>query len=179
MVKGLIRETSFWIEGIVAALPYSTIGNLLRRLYWSKRLKIPGRDIAVFPGVHFFCIEALEIGEGVSINLNVHINPCHGFIKLGNNVLLGPNCVLRAADHVYSDATRPIKTQGHRGGRIIIEDDCWLGANVVVLKDVTIGRGSIIGAGAVVTRDIPPFSIAAGVPARIIGRRGQQPGEQP
>jgi acetyltransferase-like isoleucine patch superfamily enzyme len=105
------------------------------------------------------------------LNLNVLIDPCDGFIRIGDNVIIGPNCVLRAADHIYSDITKAIKFQGHRGGHIIIEDNCWLGANVVVLKDVTIGKGSIIGAGAVVTRDIPPNSIAVGVPARVMRSR--------
>lgn len=166
------KEIILWIEGILTELPYTTLGNRLRRVYWGKKLKIRGKDIGIYPGVRFFCTETLTIGTGVSINLNVLIDPCDGSITIGNNVLIGPNCVLRAADHIFSDPQTPIKTQGHRGGHIIIEDDCWLGANVVILKDVTIGKGSIVGAGSVVTKDIPPLSIAAGVPARIIGHRG-------
>lgn len=109
----------------------------------------------------------------MAFNQNVLIDACSGFIKLGNNVIIGPNSVLRAANHIFTDLDKPIRYQGHSGGKIIIEDDCWLGANVIVLKDVTVGKGSVIGAGAIVTKDIPPLSIAVGVPARVIGHRGQ------
>lgn len=165
------NEVCAWIDGLVVVLPYSRIGNTIRRVYWSRRLKIPDGNISISPGVRFFCTEAIKIGEGVSINFNVLIDSCGGSISIGNNVLIGPNCVFRAADHVFSDITRPINKQGHFGGRIVIEDDCWLAANVVVVKDVTIGKGSVIGAGAVVTKNIPQYSIAGGVPARVIGNR--------
>ncbi len=173
MLKKTTGEIIFWIEGILTNLPYSVLGNCLRRVYWGRKLKIPGKDIAIFPGVKFVCTETMTIGTGVSINFNVLIDACQGYITIGDNVLIGPNCVLRAADHIFSNPKKPIKTQGHRGGHIIIEDDCWLGANVVILRDVTIGRGSIVGAGAVVNRDIPSLSIAVGVPARIVGSRDQ------
>ncbi len=135
-----------------------------------KKFGIRSQNIAIFPGVRFFGIETIKIG-GVSINYNVLIDACDGSIFIGNDVLIGPNCVLRAADHVFIDTTRPINTQGHLGGKIIIEDDCWLGANVVVVKDVKIGKGSVIAAGSVVTKNILPYSIVAGVPARVIGQR--------
>lgn len=160
---------SRWLEGILTVLPYSILGNRLRSLYWGRKLGFPGHGSIIFPGVRFF--GNLSIGSGVNINFNVLISASEGRITIGNDVLIGPNCVLRAANHVYDDPHTPIKHQGHAGGIIIIEDDCWLGANVVVLKDVTIGTGSIIGAGAVVNCDIPPGSIAVGVPARVIAHR--------
>ncbi len=63
-------------------------------------------------------------------------------------------------------------SQGHQPGTVIIEDDVWIGANCVITPDVRIGRGAVIGAGAVVTRNVAPYTIAGGVPAREIGRRG-------
>lgn len=176
MLRKIKNEACSWFEGLVTVLPYSRIGNTLRRLYWSRRLKIPDGDISIFPSVKFFCTEAIKIGGGVSINYNVLIDSCGGSISIGNDVLIGPNCVLRAADHIFSDITRPINKQGHLGGEIIIEDDCWLAANVVVVKGVTIGKGSIVGAGAVVTKSIPPYSIAGGIPARVIGHRKESKG---
>ena len=114
---------------------------------------------------------SLRLGDRVSINRNVHLDASQGDIQIGNDCLIGPNCVLRAADHVFEDATRPIRTQGHAGGTIILEDDVWLASNVVVIRNVRIGRGSVIGSQSVVTRDIPPFSIAFGVPARVVRSR--------
>jgi acetyltransferase-like isoleucine patch superfamily enzyme len=77
-----------------------------------------------------------------------------------------------ANNHNFADLTRPMNSQGVTSKGIVIENDCWLGTGVKVLDGVRIGRGSIIGAGAVVTKDIPPYSIAVGVPAKVIGQRG-------
>lgn len=118
--------------------------------------------------------ESVSIGEGVKINLNVLIDSCSGGrIEIGNHVMIGPYCVLRSADHVFSDASRPMQFQGHAEGNIVIEDDCWLGSHVVVTRNVTIGKGSVIGAHSVVTHDIPPYSIAMGVPAVV--KKSRQP----
>jgi acetyltransferase-like isoleucine patch superfamily enzyme len=73
--------------------------------------------------------------------------------------------------HQYEDVDLPIKFQGAtEGGPVRIERDCWIGANVFILPNVTIGRHAVIGANAVVNRDIPAFSVAVGVPARVIRR---------
>jgi len=112
------------------------------------------------------------IGDNVALNYNVMINAdCGGKISIGDHVRIGPYTVLRAANHNHSDIERPIYLQGHQSGVILIEEDVWLGANVSVLPNVKIGRSSIIGAGSVVVTDIPPFSIAAGVPAKVIKNR--------
>jgi len=116
--------------------------------------------------------ERIEIGDNVSFNSNVMINAdIGGNIKIGSNVLMGPNVVVRASNHMFKNKTIPIAEQGHLSGSIIIEDDVWIGANVVILPNVSIGKGSVIGAGAVVTKDIDCFSIAVGVPAKVIDQR--------
>jgi galactoside O-acetyltransferase len=115
---------------------------------------------------------SIEIGNHVAMNSNALIDANEsGKILIGNNCLLGPNVVLRASDHTFARVDMPIRLQGHSGGVIVLEDDVWLAANVVVTRDTRIGRGSIVGAGSVVTHDIPPYSIAAGAPARVIGSR--------
>jgi len=112
----------------------------------------------------------LTIGDNLSLNSNVVIAASGGRIHIGNDVLIGPNVVLRAADHGLSRAT-PIIRQPHVGGVITIEDDVWIGANAVILKDVTLRKGSVVAAGAVVVKDTEPFSIVGGVPARKISER--------
>jgi len=115
----------------------------------------------------------IQFGDRVSFNTNVYINAClGGKISLGNDVLIGPNSVLRASDHVTTDLDRPINQQGHTGGEIIIEDDVWVGGNVTAVGGVRIGKGSVVAAGAVVTHDVEPYTVVGGVPAVFIKKRG-------
>lgn len=100
-------------------------------------------------------------------------------IKIGKYCLIAPHVGIFANNHVFTDPDRPIVEQGHTYKGIVIEDDCWLGSGVKVVDGVTIGRGSIIGAGAVVNKDIPPYSIAVGVPAKVIGSRKSVNKNQP
>ncbi len=94
-----------------------------------------------------------------------------GGVTIGDDVYTGPMVQIVAVNHVYDDPNRPIREQGITAQGITIEDDVWLGASAVVVDGVTIGRGSVIGAGAVVTTDIPPYSIAVGAPARPVKDR--------
>jgi len=97
-----------------------------------------------------------------------------GQIRIGDGVRIAPHAMLIAANHNFEDADRPIHVQGLTPAPITIEDDIWLGGRVNVTAGATIGRGSVIGAGAVVTRDVPEFSIAVGVPAKVVGHRGEK-----
>jgi acetyltransferase-like isoleucine patch superfamily enzyme len=96
-----------------------------------------------------------------------------GGVCIGNDVYTGPMVQILAVNHVYADHTRLIREQGITAQGINIEDDVWIGAGAAVLDGVTIGRGSVIGAGAVVANDIPPFSIAVGAPAKPVKDRRQ------
>lgn len=117
-----------------------------------------------------------EAGEGLKLGDNSNIGPysfigCSGYIELGHNVMMGPRVSLLAENHNFEQTNIPMKDQGVTRGTIVIEDDCWLGANCSVLSNVRIGRGSIVATGAVVTKDVPPYSIVGGVPAKIIKSR--------
>ncbi len=94
-----------------------------------------------------------------------------GPITIGKNCLIGSHSGIYGNNHNFADPQRNIAEQGITCKGITIEDDCWLGTGVKVLDGVTIGHGSVIGAGAVVTKDIPPYSVAVGVPAKVISRR--------
>jgi acetyltransferase-like isoleucine patch superfamily enzyme len=95
---------------------------------------------------------------------NVIIGP----VTIGNNVILAQNIVASGLNHTYTDINLPIQQQNVTTAPITIEDDCWIAANVVITAGVTIGKHSVIAGGAVVTKDIPPFSVAAGNPAKVI-----------
>ncbi|UBF25155.1 acyltransferase [Kovacikia minuta CCNUW1] len=94
-----------------------------------------------------------------------------GRIKIGRNCLIASHTSMYANSHNFSNLDIPISKQGLTCKGIQIEDDCWLGTGVRILDGVTIGKGSVIGAGAVVTKDIPPYSVAVGVPAKVIKNR--------
>jgi acetyltransferase-like isoleucine patch superfamily enzyme len=117
-----------------------------------------------------------EKGEGLRIGNNSNIGPysyigCSGYIEIGDNVMISPRVSIYAENHNYSNTTIPIKQQGITRQNVKIDDDCWIAANSVILAGVTIGRGSVVAAGSVVTKDIPPYSVVAGVPAKIISQR--------
>lgn len=131
-----------------------------------------GTRVSILKGFNLTGLEntTIVIGDRTFINFDVLLNG-PGHIKIGKDCLLAPRVALIAVNHIFSDTTRPINIQGHTAKGITIEDDCWLGFGVCVVDGVTIGKGSIIGAGAVVTKDIPPYSIAVGVPAKVVAKR--------
>jgi len=105
------------------------------------------------------------IGDNTLIGMsNVIIGP----ITIGNNVIFAQNIVASGLNHEYTDVNTPIHAQEILVSAIVIEDDCWIAANSVITAGVTIGRHSVIAAGAVVTKNIPPNSVAAGNPAKVI-----------
>lgn len=105
------------------------------------------------------------IGDRTRIGMG---NTLIGPVTVGNDVRFAQNVVLSGLNHSYQDVTCPIHAQGVSTAPIVVEDESWLGANVVVVAGVTIGKHSIIAAGAVVTKNIPPYSVAVGNPARVI-----------
>jgi acetyltransferase-like isoleucine patch superfamily enzyme len=111
-----------------------------------------------------------EIGDCSYIGPNA-VMGAGGSIVIGNHVLMGPNVTITAESHVFDDPGARIDEQGVRHEGIVIEDDCWIGGGATVLGGVRIGRGSVIGARALVTQSIPPYSVAVGVPARVIRSR--------
>lgn len=116
----------------------------------------------------------IHIGEGTIIEPRVHIAAATK-LTIGRHVLFASNVFVTDHDHGFLDPNLPVSHQPLIVAPTRVEDWAWLGENAVILKGVTIGRGAVIGANSVVTRDIPPFAIAAGVPARVIGMRPEEP----
>jgi galactoside O-acetyltransferase len=195
MQNRFIIEFGQWAAGILNVIP-GAIGNKLRYLFYKNKFAECGRNIQISQGCHFrgcknirlgnnigFGLnsqvyangkgkERIDFGDNVYLNSNVMINADQGGkIKIGSNVLFGPNVVVRASNHQFQDRNVPILDQGHKEGTIMIGDDVWIGANAVVLLDLTVGNGAIIAAGAVVTGNVEAYSIVAGVPAKKIADR--------
>jgi len=115
---------------------------------------------------------AITIGRNCFIG-EFNVVRGQGGVHIGDDVYTGPMVQIVAVNHVYDDPNRPIREQGITAQGIKIEDDVWIGAGAAVLDGVTIGRGSVIGAGSIVANDIPPYSIAVGTPAKPIKDRRQ------
>jgi len=100
-----------------------------------------------------------------------------GGIMIGDRVYTAPMVQMLAVNHIYHDPTRPMIEQGITAQGITVEDDVWIGAGAIITDGVRIGQGAVIAAGAVVTKDVPAHTVAAGVPARMIKeiRKGDQP----
>lgn len=156
-------------------LHYSAYSHVRER----RRLSM-GKGSAIAPNVSF------RNGNRISMGRDCHIGErCYlwagdstGRIIFGDFVSLAPGVFITASDYQFV-AGRPFRQQEKRERDVRIGDDVWLGAQVVVTAGVSIGDGCIVGAGAVVTKDLPPGSIAAGVPARIIGKRDPSGIENP
>jgi galactoside O-acetyltransferase len=194
LVKIFSQEVSAWIETLFRYVP-GRIGAKVRQVYWGKRflgsgnLRIGNDCTFVKPkamrfsgltmindGCYFNADGgSITAGNWTAFNIGAHINAsCGGNIILGDYCLIGPGVVMRTANHRFEKKEVNIRGQGHQIADIVIEDDCWIGANAVILSGVQFGRGAIIGAGAVVTRDIPSMAIAVGVPAKVLKYRGAQ-----
>lgn len=112
----------------------------------------------------------IEIGDNSGIGIDALLDSTGGII-IGNNVMMGPDVMIFTQNHAYEDINRPMIEQGSICSPVIIEDDVWIGARVIILPGTRIGKSAIIGAGAVVASDVPPFSVVGGNPARILKTR--------
>ncbi len=127
-----------------------------------------GRDVNIEHGAYFGSGRLIEIGDYSGIGVDCHV-PAD--IRIGKDVMMGPDVLIigQHQSHRFDDLSMPMRLQGREDvAPVVIEDDVWLGARVIVLPGIRIGHGSVIGAGAIVTRDVPPFAVCAGNPARIV-----------
>lgn len=187
------------VAGVLNGVPGRT-GRMLRRMFYRPRFAACGPRLSIGEHSEICCPQNVRLGDGIYLdrgfvlracdrativigndfgaNGNVRlIADCGGRIEIGDKVIIGPNVVIRAADHAMERIDVPIREQGHSAGTIVIGNDVWIAANVVVLRGARIGDHAVIGAGSVVTGEIPSFAVAAGAPARVIRSRndGQRP----
>jgi acetyltransferase-like isoleucine patch superfamily enzyme len=113
----------------------------------------------------------IYIGDRTRIGLGCTLI---GPVKIGNDVGVAQGVVLTGLNHNYEDVTMPISKQGVSTAPIVVEDEVWLGANCVILAGTTIGKHSIVAAGSVITKNVPPYSLAFGNPARVIRQYNQE-----
>jgi acetyltransferase-like isoleucine patch superfamily enzyme len=152
-----------------AFIRFPVQGNVLEALD-DGRLEI-GEHTLLEPGCWLTIAEGgrLEIGSGTFLNMGCMV-AVQNRVTIGNHTMLANGCFVSDASHRYDDPDTPVPWQGFTSkGPTTIGSNCWFGVNCVVTSGVAVGDRCVIGSNSVVTRDLPPRVIAAGVPARVIG----------
>jgi len=143
--------------------------HFLRDLFFKLSFKKIGKDVLIDYKTFFRYMGNIEVGNSVSINRGCELFTSANLgtkITLKDNVVLSPNVKIYSAGHDYRYLNLPDTSSD-----ILIEDHVWVGANVIILQGVTIGAGSVVSANSVVTKDVSPYSIVAGIPAKKIKER--------
>lgn len=142
----------------------------MRSWVCSRLFESAGPGLNVHHGAAFGLGRNIRVGDETNIGIDAYINGRGGVI-LGDNVLMGPEVMIYTGTHTFSHPVMPIRRQPMRYAPVTIGNDVWLGARSIILPGITIDDGCIVGANSVVTKDLPPRSIAVGSPARVIGNR--------
>jgi maltose O-acetyltransferase len=167
----VIRVLNYLTNEVVAKIPSFT----LRHAWYTKVLGVrlaPGAGIHLGLYLWFYGPGQLR-RTGVSFGRNARVNrrctlDVRGGLTVGANASISPEVVILTASHRVNDPEFPVETRP-----VVIEDNVWIGTRAVILPGVTLGRGCVVSAGAVVTRDVPPLAMVGGVPARQIGTRDE------
>lgn len=166
ITKYLVRE---YLTGFTALLPNDVLSNNIRRIvYKLLGLKV-AKNALIYRNV--LILGRVSIGSNSSISNNTSINGASAGVYIGSDVMIAPGCCIVAFDHGTAFGPVPMIKQRLIEKAIVIEDNVWVGANCTITKGVTIGVGAIIGANSVVTKDVAPYSVVGGVPARLIKMR--------
>lgn len=164
----LYRECRLWFRAFLRGVPGET-GCFLRRVFYGFKSASGAR---VRLNVIIYHPEGLSLGRNSSINDFCKLNAAGG-IEIGEYVSIGPGTAIWSVNHKYQSKDLLIREQGYERKKVIIEDDVWIGAHAIILPGVCIAQGTAVAAGSVVTKSTEPYSVVAGVPARLIRRRGE------
>lgn len=178
---GLGRSTRILFPGCLSVGDHVTIGDFsYLDCYSVQGVKI-GNHTSVDRNLWLSCGGPtgegrgfFEIGNHSYIGCNAVLGAGGGGINIGSNVLIGQAVNMHSESHVIENSSTLIRNQGISYKGILIEDDVWIGSKATILDGVVIATGAVVGAGAVVTKSIPPYSIAVGVPAKVIGVREEK-----
>lgn len=159
-----------FIQGLIFSLPrYRPLNYLKKKFLELNGAKIGKRPI-FYPGVFIFPGRNLVVGDDVDFAKGVIIGTPGG-VRIGDRVLLGFGCQIMSGNHVIPPNKGKIFHSGFDRKPVSIEKDAWIGAYSVIVAGVTVGEGAVVAAGSVVTKDVAPFSIVGGVPAKLIRMR--------
>jgi maltose O-acetyltransferase len=162
------RLSRAFYEQIVARIPYRQ-GSAIRGRYLRKHAVL-GKNVHIAEDVRIIEPNRLTLGDGAGIAPGAVLD-CRGGLTIGADTMIGIDAVLLTTSHRFHSTKVPMRLQGLDAAPLAIGADVWVGARAIILPGLTVGEGSIVGAGAVVTRDVSPYTIVVGSPARKIGSR--------
>jgi len=149
--------------------PFGRLAKMCRAMACKWLFRYCGQRVNIERGANFYTGWEIEIGDDSSLGIDCMV-PYD--LKVGRDVMMGPYVIIIGENHVSSNREIPMRLQGYKKyPPVRIEDDVWIGARAIILPGIKIGKGAIIGSGAVVTKDVPPYAICAGNPARVIKYR--------
>ncbi|GEP28832.1 acetyltransferase [Cryobacterium levicorallinum] len=159
-----------WLPG--SEMPGGKLARQIRRAITAPLFAETGKAIHIERGAYFGRGNQIRIGSRSAIGVRCEL---HGPVTIGDDVMMGPNVAIHATNHAFTDLARPMIEQGFsESARVTIGNDVWIGRGAIILPGVTIGDHTIIAAGAVVTKDVEPYKMAGGNPARVIGDRRER-----
>lgn len=177
-VKGYSFKTLLRLEceslffGITMLIP-TTLGvftrGLIAKIFFKKCLGF----IWFQPRIILVHTDRISVGTNFSVNSGTYINGIGG-IDIGNYVLVGSNVTISSGEHPIEGKEPAVFARQSIPKKIIIEDDVWIGAGAVIMPGITLARGTVVGANAVVTKDTAPYSVVVGVPAKILRFRNKE-----
>lgn len=151
-------------------LPISQRSGLAKalRVFWAKKILAKcGKNV----NIEKFAMFSPEVSVGDNSGIGIKCE-LYGPVTIGNDVMIGPEVVVYTSGHRFDSLDVPMRLQGFTDKRPVeIGNDVWIGRRAIIMPGVKIGDGCVIGAGAVVTKDIPPYSVAGGVPAKVVKSR--------
>ncbi len=185
MILQLVHRIYHGVMSRLRNLFYRALGVNIQGYVWMRAIEIPfhwgditlENQVALDRGVSLVCAGPLRgKGDKLIIRSGTYVTrftifDAHEHIEVGRDCMIGPHCYITDADHGTAPG-RSVKSQPMSKASVVIEDEVWLGANVVVLPGVRIGKGAVVGAGGVVTHDVPSNVIVVGAPAEVLRTRG-------
>lgn len=152
-----------------STFPGGRFYKAVRYILAKRMLKKCGEKVTIENQCYIGSGRNIELGDYSGIGQRCYLQ---GNITIGKYVMMAPEVVILTENHKFNDTSKPMKFQGNQKEEaVVIEDDVWIGTRVIILPGVRIGKGSIIGAGSIVTKDVEPYSIVAGNPAELIWKR--------
>jgi acetyltransferase-like isoleucine patch superfamily enzyme len=164
---------NYLVEVFMAITPHDSLSNRIKRALMQWRGATVGRNPKIWRDVWIDDYSKLTIGADVSMGKSAML-VCIGGVTVGNQVMIAHGAQIISAGHRIPEAGESMRFSGLTVAPVVIEDGAWIGGGAIILPGVTVGRGAVIAAGAVVTKDVAPDSIAAGVPATVVGSRAEE-----